>query len=141
MRAKYLRLFAYFRVVQQGNTALAVPIVMTLLLPAVYLYLQKSSDIPTKKEYEDEELQDAASALALMILRIRDGKTRDTLTNGVLRNLTKELIASAKAEGGYPDSDDEDEEDEDDDERRGGKEPSNDTGHGGRRRGTGVFVK
>ena len=141
MRAKYLRLFAYFRVVRQGNTALAVPIVMTLLLPAVYLYLQKSSDIPTKKEYEDEELQDAASALALMILRIRDGKTRDTLTNGVLRNLTKELIASAKAEGGYPDSDDEDDEDEDDDEGGGGKEPSNDSGHGGRRRGTGVFVK
>jgi hypothetical protein len=64
-----------------------------------------------KKEYEEDELQAAASALALMILRIRDGKTRDTVAHGVLRKLTKELMASAKAEGGYPDSDDDDDED------------------------------
>ena len=88
---------------------------MTLLLPIVYLYLQNSSDKPMKKEYEEEELQAAASALALMVLRIRDGKTRDTVANGVLRALTRELMLSARSEGGYPDSDDEEDDDDKDD--------------------------
>jgi hypothetical protein len=52
--------------------------------------------------------------LALLLLRIRDGKTRGIKRNGVLQALAKELISAAKEEGGYPDSDDEEEEDEDD---------------------------
>lgn len=36
----------------------------------------------------------------------RDGKTRSMKADGVLLKLTKELIATAKQEGGYPDSDD-----------------------------------
>lgn len=48
--------------------------------------------------------------LAMLMLRLRDGKTRGMKQNGVLLQMAKELIAAAKEEGGYPDSDDEDEE-------------------------------
>ena len=48
----------------------------------------------------------------MLLLRLRDGKTRGIKKGGVLDQLTRELIAAAKEEGGYPDSDDEEEEDE-----------------------------
>lgn len=48
----------------------------------------------------------------MLLLRLRDGKTRGIKRGGVLEQLTNELIAAAKEEGGYPDSDDEEEENE-----------------------------
>ena len=50
--------------------------------------------------------------LSLLLLRLRDGKTRGIKKGGILEHLTKELIAAAKEEGGYPDSDDEEDEDD-----------------------------
>lgn len=112
---------------------------MALLLPVVFLYLQHSSNPPAQKEYDEEELRAASSALALMVLRIRDGKTRDTVADGVLRRLTSELVMSAKAEGGYPDSDDDDE-----DEGGGGSTgnaASNDVDLNAKKQKTSVFIK
>lgn len=43
----------------------------------------------------------------MLLLRLRDGKTRGIKPRGVLAALTKEIISAAKEEGGYPDSDDE----------------------------------
>jgi len=114
-----------------------VPLLMTMLLPFVYLYLHNSSDKPMKKEYEEEEVLAASGALALMVLRIRDGKTRDTIANGVLRKLTKELILSAQSEGGYPDSDDDDV-DSGDDEQEQEQEKESGKGAGG---GEGVHAE
>ena len=86
-----------------------------------------------------DERQAAADALALIMLRIRDGKTRGMKPNGMLMQLTKELVQSSKVDGeqadrylglqsfiifkyvyvwaaGFPDSDDEEDDDDDDDE-------------------------
>lgn len=67
---------------------------------------------PPKKEYNNQEKEQALDILSLLLLRLRDGKTRGVKKNGVLAHLTKELITAAKDEGGYPDSDDEEEEED-----------------------------
>lgn len=103
------------------------------------MYLHVSSSVPVEKEYEAEEITDASNALALMILRIRDGKIRDTVANGVLRNLAKELSMSAKAEGGYPDSDD-DEEEEENDNNEANKSDNAEVFIPAQRRKTAIFI-
>jgi len=89
-----------------GNAATFVPFLMLALLPLLYVYLQASGKLPPKDEYTELELTAASNALALTILRIRDGKVRGIEQQGLLKKLVKELIHAAKSEGGYPDSDD-----------------------------------
>jgi hypothetical protein len=45
--------------------------------------------LPPKDEYSPHELEAASKALALTILRIRDGKIRDVKADGVLRRFVK----------------------------------------------------
>ena len=97
-----------------GNTATIVPIGLLCLLPLLYMYLQATDKLPPKEEYTADERRAASEALALLMLRYRDGKTRGMKSKGVLAQLTAELVQSAKTESGFPDSDD-DSDDEDDD--------------------------
>ena len=97
-----------------GNTATMVPLGLLCLLPVLYMYLQASDKLPPKEEYTTEERRAASEALALLMLRFRDGKTRGMKQKGVLAQLTAELVQSAKVESGFPDSDDDSDDEEDD---------------------------
>lgn len=99
--------------IASGNTQLAVPLIVVLLLPMLYGFLNMINYIPAKEEYNKLEKEEAIDILALILLRLRDGKSRGVKPKGVLMTLTKELIAAAKEEGGFPDSDDEQDYDED----------------------------
>jgi len=101
--------------IASGNVATVIPIVVLLVLPFFYFFLQAIGQVPPKIEYTKEELQDSLNALALQLLRMRDKKTRGLKVSGTLYYLTKELIDAAKVEGGYPDSDDSEDEGDDDD--------------------------
>jgi hypothetical protein len=98
-----------------GNTATMVPLLCLCFLPLLYVYLQAAGRVPPKAEYTPAELDAAIRALSLMMLRIRDGKIRGIKKGSVLQVLTTDLIAAAKAEGGYPDSDDDSDDEEDED--------------------------
>jgi hypothetical protein len=105
--------------IASGNTQLAVPLTVCFLLPLVYLVLVAMRQAPPKEEYTNREKQQALEILSILLLRLRDGKSRGIRKNGVLIQLTEELIRAAKEDSGFPDSDDEgddDEEDSDDDE-------------------------
>lgn len=107
-----------------GNTSLAVPTIVLVALPLIYLVLVFIHQVPPKEEYTKIEKWQAIEIFSLLLLRMRDGKTRGLKPRGVLMQLTKELIAAAKEEGGYPDSDDEydsDDEDVDEDKEDGEK--------------------
>jgi outer membrane biosynthesis protein TonB len=103
--------------IASGNTQLAVPLTVCFLLPLVYLVLVIMRQAPPKEEYTNREKQQALEILSILLLRLRDGKSRGVRKNGVLIQLTEELIKAAKEDSGFPDSDDEgDEDDEDSDE-------------------------
>lgn len=102
--------------IASGNVSTVIPIVVIFLLPVMYLFLQAIGQVPPKVEYTKEELQDSLEALALQLLRMRDGKTRGLKLHGQIAKLTYELVEAAKIEGGYPDSDDSADEDDNDDE-------------------------
>lgn len=93
--------------IASGNTSLAVPIVVMAILPLLYLLLVAIRQVPPKEEYSDPEKDQAIEILSILMLRLRDGKTRGVKKGGILMKLTQELITAAKEEGGYPDSDDE----------------------------------
>ena len=97
---------------------------MLLVMPLVYFYLLTINHVPPKPEYEKEEYEAALNAFAKVMLRLRDGKSRNLVKNGVLDNLVKELKKAATVQGGYPDSDDDsdDEIDSDDEESDDGSE-------------------
>eukprot|EP00981_Chlorochromonas_danica_P008198 scaffold2062_cov181-Ochromonas_danica.AAC.2 len=95
--------------VASGNTQLFVPLAVFLLLPLLYCSLVVIRQVPPKDEYNKIEKGQVLDILALLVLRLRDGKTRGIKRHGVLLQLVKEMIAAAKEEGGYPDSDDEEE--------------------------------
>lgn len=99
--------------IASGNTQLAVPLAVLALLPVLYILLVAVRKVPPKEEYTNLEKDQAIEILSILLLRIRDGKTRGVKSKGVLLNLTKELIAAAKEDGGYPDSDDENEDSDD----------------------------
>jgi hypothetical protein len=98
--------------IASGNTSLAVPVLSCILLPLLYVFLILVKLAPPQKEYNKLEKDQALDILSLLLLRLRDGKTRGVKKNGVLMYLTKELIDAAREEGGYPDSDDEEEEED-----------------------------
>jgi hypothetical protein len=68
--------------------------------------------MPPPEEYSETDKQKATEILSIMMLRLRDGKTRGVKKSGVLNAMVKELISAAKQEGGFPDSDDEDDDED-----------------------------
>ena len=57
-----------------GNAAFWVPLILCIFLPLVYLFLNFYKDAPsTKLEYCDEEMEEAARHMGLLLLRTRDG--------------------------------------------------------------------
>ena len=91
--------------VASGNTATLIPVVMFSLLPLLYLYLQASGSVPPKDEYSKAEvvtchrcpclhhqIEAATQSLAILMLRIRDGKTRGINQKGLLKQLTKGAV-------------------------------------------------
>lgn len=96
--------------IAQGNTQTFLPFFVVLALPILYFILVVIREVPPKAEYKEQEKTEVSEILSLLMLRLRDGKTRGVKKNGVLMGLAKEMIAMAKEEGGYPDSDDEEEE-------------------------------
>jgi hypothetical protein len=89
-----------------GNVQFFVPLFMLFVMPLVYFYLLGVGHVPPKREYEKEEYEASLQAFANIMLRLRDGKSRNLVKNGVLDNLVKELKKAATVQGGYPDSDD-----------------------------------
>ncbi len=65
--------------------------------------------------FVNRQRQDALNSFSEQLLRLRDGKVRGLKPNGALVTLGRELIAAAKEEVGYPDSDDSDNSGEDSD--------------------------
>lgn len=104
-----------------GNTSIMVPIACIICLPILYVYLLVFAGVPPSDDYTGAELGAAETALALIILRIRDGKYRGVKKDSVLMKLTKDLIVAAKTEGGYADSDDSDSDDEEKGAERAGR--------------------
>jgi len=102
--------------IASGNTQLAVPLTVIFLLPLVYFLLIAMNQAPPKEEYNNREKTQALEILSILLLRLRDGKSRGIRKNGILMQLTNELIKAAKEESGYPDSDDDADEDDEDDE-------------------------
>lgn len=47
-----------------------------------------TGNLPPKKEYSKQETDAAIETLALLMLRIRDGKIRGIVPNGTLKRLT-----------------------------------------------------
>ena len=78
--------------IAQGNVQTAAPIILGALLPVIYLYLKMIGYVPPKIEYTPEEMQVAINELALQIVRARDGKTRAMKKNGLLVQLSGELL-------------------------------------------------
>jgi hypothetical protein len=74
-------------------------IIQSLFAFLYYKPLQWSDSLPPKDEYSLDERQAAAESLAVIMLRIRDGKTRGMRSNGILMQLTKELVQSSKVDG------------------------------------------
>jgi hypothetical protein len=90
-----------------GNTSLAVPATMIILLPVIYLILVLLRKNPPREEYNARDKNQALEVFSILLLRLRDGKSRGIKPTGVLSQLTKEIISAAKEESGFPDSDDE----------------------------------
>lgn len=99
--------------IASGNTQLVVPLTVLVTIPLIYLFLVLIQQVPPKEEYTALEKEEVMEIVSIILLRLRDGKTRGFKKNGVLVKLTKELIKAAKEDVGYPDSDDDDEEDSD----------------------------
>lgn len=95
--------------IASGNTQLAVPLIVVLLLPMLYGFLSLINYVPPKEEYNKLDREEALDVFAMLLLRLRDGKTRGIKPKGVLMSLIKEMVSAAKEEGGFPDSDDEEE--------------------------------
>lgn len=95
---------------------------MLLVMPLVYFYLLGIGHAPPKLEYEKEEYEASLQAFANIMLRLRDGKTRNLDKKGVLVKIVKELKKAATVEGGYPDSDDDSDSDDDNDSDSDGAE-------------------
>jgi hypothetical protein len=78
--------------VASGNVQIFVPIVMFGLLPFLYFVLVAVRQVPPKEEYRKDDKQIAVEILGLLLLRIRDGKTRGIKRNGVLQALAKGIL-------------------------------------------------
>ena len=95
--------------IASGNAAVGVPIMMFMMLPLLYLWLQMSGHAQPRPEYEKKEKEDALNLLAIQLLRIRDSRVRGMPKSGILVGFGEELIRAAQhADGMFVDSDDSD---------------------------------
>lgn len=101
--------------IASGNTQLAVPLAVLGTIPLLYLLLLLLGQVPPKEEYSNQEKAQVMDIFSIILLRLRDGKSRGFKRRGVLLKMIKELISAAKEEVGYPDSDDDEDEDDEDD--------------------------
>lgn len=62
----------------------------------MYLYLKLTDQLPLKQEYSLAELSATNNALALVMLRIRDGNAYGIKNNGILNKLSAEIIDATK---------------------------------------------
>jgi hypothetical protein len=93
--------------IASGNVSAMIPVVLFVLLPAVYIWLSITGNVKQKAEYEETETDATLKLLALQILRIRDNKLRGLRRRGQLYSIAGELIYAAKyADGTCVDSDD-----------------------------------
>lgn len=111
--------------IASGNTQLAVPLAVLGTIPLLYLLLLLLGQVPPKEEYSNQEKAQVMDIFSIILLRLRDGKSRGFKRRGVLLKMIKELISAAKEEVGYPDSDDDEDEDDEDDEDDDGDEDEN----------------
>jgi hypothetical protein len=102
--------------IAQGNVATVLPLLVIFTLPLMYIMLHLIGQTPPKEEYSFDEKKKALNAFAIQLLRMRDGKVRGMKHQGHLLGLGRELMAAAKLEGGYPDSDDSSDSKDSDDE-------------------------
>lgn len=114
--------------IASGNTQLVVPLTVLATIPLVYIFLVIIQRVPPKEEYTNEEKMEVMEIVSIILLRLRDGKSRGIRKDGVLMKLTKELIKAAKEEVGYPDSDDDEEKGSDDEEDESGDEDDQEEG-------------
>jgi hypothetical protein len=76
-----------------GNATFWVPLFLCLALPLVYLFLNNYKDAPlTKMEYGDEEMENAARLMGLLLLRVRDGKFQ-SYDNDLVEHFVKMMDA------------------------------------------------
>lgn len=72
-----------------GNASFWAPLLLTLTLPAMYLFLNYYKDAPSSKlEYNDDEMEEAARHIGLLLLRVRDGKFQSYEANLVEHYMT-----------------------------------------------------
>lgn len=72
-----------------GNTQLFVPIGVVAVLPILYFALVAIGQVPPKDEYNAAEKDEVIEMLAILLLRLRDGKTRGIKQKGVLLQMVK----------------------------------------------------
>jgi hypothetical protein len=77
--------------VASGNSSLALPFVVFLLMPFIYLILRQLRQLPPPEEYSAEDKANAADVLHTIMLRLRDGKRKGVKKGGLLENLYEEL--------------------------------------------------
>lgn len=75
--------------VASGNSQLFIPIVMVAILPLIYAILVCIRQVPPKEEYQKIEKAQVMDILSLVLLRMRDGKTRNIKKDGVLLRMAK----------------------------------------------------
>jgi hypothetical protein len=81
--------------VASGNVQIFIPISVFLILPFLYCILVAIRQVPPREEYKKNERSEVSDILSLLLLRIRDGKTRAIKKNGVLQALAKGKVDSA----------------------------------------------
>lgn len=78
--------------IAQGNTQIFLPFLIFAILPFLYAVLVLIQQVPPKDEYREQEKNQATQMLALIMLRLRDGKTRGIKRNGVLQRLVEGIV-------------------------------------------------
>jgi hypothetical protein len=78
--------------IASGNAQIFLPILMFLILPFLYLILLVIHEVPPKAEYKEQEKEQVNAIFALVLLRLRDGKTRGIKKHGILSQLAKGMI-------------------------------------------------
>lgn len=82
--------------IASGNVQIFIPIFVFILLPFLYVSLVAIKQVPPKPEYTKEEKDQALEIFSMLLLRLRDGKTRGIKPRGVLVGLTKGMGANAE---------------------------------------------
>ena len=79
-----------------GNMSVTVPIVLAILLPLAFLFLQWLDKVPLMDVYNKEDEEAALQVVAGMMLRLRDRRAAGLDPEGILATWYSELAESAK---------------------------------------------